>query len=320
MLKKTSLALVGGSALALLFATAGRSAEETLAYWNFDAGSSGTPLAERPAEDLSGHGFLLHGYDNVVGPSYSSNTAAGSGLSCQTTAPQDGYTTDESLNNWSPSAWTIEVSVRFNRIDGWTTIIGRDGSSWPDIPKSDFYLQKNGVDDRLRLDFATADGSRYQLESPYPIAANAWYNIAAVSDGQNASLYVDRNDGKGYQLADSTALTGTNRALASSGANWTFGRGWYAGKYADNVDGYMDDIRFTAGALSPARFLHAAPAPAAMPTPAPALASAPAPQAPVTNHPPVIETPPSHVQAPAALPVSAPVRTWKGPRHQRRTF
>jgi len=239
----------------LCLAASSASAQKTLAHWNFNSGTDGTPLSVRPADDLSGNGFLLYGYDNVVGPSYSGETASRSGLSCRTVIPQDAYTIDPGINNWAPSVWTIEVSFRINRMDGWTTLIGRDGSSWPGSSKADFYFQKNGVNNRLRLDFAVADGARYIIETPYAVVSGQWYHAALVSDGRKVTMYVDR--GEGYQLAAATALTGTNNALAASGANWIFGRGWYGAKYVDHVDGNLDDIRFTDGALEPVQFLQA---------------------------------------------------------------
>ncbi len=247
----------GLCACALFVAATPASAQKTLAHWNFNSGFEGVTFSARPAEDLSGNGYLLYGYDNVVGPAYSAETSDRVGFSCRTVIPQDGYTIDAGVNNWSPAEWTIEVSVRMNRMDGWVTFIGRDGSSWPGSSKADFYFQKNGTNNRIRLDFATTDGARYMIESPFAATAGVWYHVALVSDGKKVSMYVDQGDGEGYQLAAATALTGAKSALATSGANWIFGRGWYAGKYVDHLDGFLDDIRFTEGALPPAKFLHA---------------------------------------------------------------
>ncbi len=253
----SSLAAAAVCACGLLFAAPSVLAQKTLAHWNFDSGSEGTSFSVRPADDLSGNGYLLYGYDNLVGPSYSSETMTGSGFCCRLSKNQDGYTVDPGINNWSPSVWTIEVSFRLNKLEDWRTIVGRDGSSWAGASKADFYFQKNGVNNRIRLDFATVDGGRYMLESSFAASKGQWYHAALVSDGSKVSMYIDSGDGAGYQLAASTALTGTNNALAVSGANWIFGRGWYGGKYVDYVDGSLDDIRFTDGALQPAQFLHA---------------------------------------------------------------
>jgi len=291
MSPRSSLAL-GSFSLALLASASSASDTRTVAHWNFDSGAAATTFAANPALDLSGHEYVIHGYDDIVGPSYSSDTLSGSGFCARLYAPQDGYTTDPTLNYWSPKTWTLEVSVRLDSVDGWNTIIGRDGSSFPGVPKSDFYFQNDGEGDRFRLDFATADGSRYQIESPYAAQAGVWYHIALVSDGATVSMYIDRNDGKGYALAAATGLStlpGANNALATQGGLWTFGRGWYDGRFVDHVHGCLDDIRFTEGALPPSRFLHApaslaaatnAPAittPVSVPAPSPALAPTSAP-------------------------------------------
>lgn len=263
MSKNTSSA-VAGCILAIFLSASSAMAQTTLAHWNFDAGAADTPFAARPVDDISGNGYLLHGYDPAVGPSYGTETPSRSGLSCHLNGQQDAYTVDPALNEWAPSQWTIEISVRLDQIEGWNTIIGRDGSKSPGGAKSDFYFQNNGTNDHFRLDFATMDGSRYEIETPYVATAGIWYHFALVSDGSAVSMYVDRGNGEGYELASSTPLTGANNALATSGANWTFGRGWYSGKHVDHIKGDLDDIRFTQGALPPTSFLHARPSALAM--------------------------------------------------------
>lgn len=262
MQKLSSIATVG-FACGLLLTAPSLLAQKTLAHWNFDSGAEGVTFSVRPAEDLSGNAYIIHGYDDTVGPSYSAETPTQSGLSLRVKAPQDGYTLDPTLNNWSPTEWTIEVSFRINQTTEWATIIGRDGTSWPGTAKSDFYFQKNGTNDRLRLDFAAADGGRYILEAPFALTPGTWYHAALVCDGSKVSMHVDRGDESGYQVVASTSLAGTNNALVASGLNWTFGRGWYSGRHADHVDGWLDDVRFTEGALTPAQFLHSKSAPGA---------------------------------------------------------
>lgn len=307
MPSRSSFALVGSCTLALISSAVSASAQHTVAYWNFDAGAAATTFAANPVRDSSGGDYVINGYDDIVGPSYSADTLTGKGLCARLYAPQDGYTTDPTFNSWSPKQWTIEVSVRLDSIAGWNTIIGRDGSSFPGVPKSDFYFQNDGETDRFRLDFATADGARYLIESPFAAEAGAWYHVALVSDGETVSMHIDRNDGKGYELAGSTTLDsqpGANKALATQGGLWTFGRGWYDGRFVDHVHGCIDDIRFTEGALSPSRFLHA-PAAVAASTTAPVrpvaveAAEVPAPQSTVAPVAPV----------PAPIPAPAPVLT-----------
>jgi hypothetical protein len=328
MPSRSSFALVGSCTLALISSAVSASAQRTVAYWNFDAGFAATTFATNPALDSSGSDYVIHGFDDIVGPSYSADTLTGKGLCARLYAPQDGYTTDPTFNYWSPKQWTIEVSVRLDSIDGWNTIIGRDGSSFPGVPKSDFYFQNDGEANRFRLDFATADGARYLIESPFVAEAGVWYHVALVSDGATVSMHIDRNDGKGYELASSIALDsqpGANKALATQGGLWTFGRGWYDGRFVDHVHGCLDDIRFTEGALPPSRFLHApAAVEASIPAPATPMAVepvAPAPQSTVASGAASVSTPaPALTVAPApeaSAPTSASAQELQAARSGR---
>jgi hypothetical protein len=228
----------------------------TVAHWNFDQGINGTPFSTLAAEDLSGNGNTMYGFDAYWGPSYSSVTANGSGLSSRhADNHQDGYTFGSPVNAWSPLAWTIEVSVRLDSVAGWKTIIGRDGTTHGGV-ESDFYLQNNGINDRWRVNFATVGGLRYVLDTDFIATANQWYGLAVVSDGSLLTMYADKQDGQGYQSVGSLALNAlNNNALAASNFNWTFGRGWFNGGFVDHISGYMDNIRFSDTALSPENFI-----------------------------------------------------------------
>lgn len=227
----------------------------TVAYWNFDQGTAGTPFSTTPAVDLSGNNNTMFGYNDFYGPSYSTVTPSGTGLSSRHDANhQDGYTQGGVVNLWSPLTWTIEVSVKLDTQAGWNTIIGRDGSSGG--PKSDFYLQNNGIDDKMRVDFKTLDGSNYILDSDFVPNAGQWYGFAVVSDGTTITMYADKMDGAGYQSVGSLAMSGANNALANAGGgNWTFGRGWYNGGFGDNITGNLDNIRFSDTALAVGQLL-----------------------------------------------------------------
>jgi hypothetical protein len=226
----------------------------TVAHWNFDQGTAGVPFSTIPAEDLSGNGHTMYGFNEQYGPSYSSDTANGVGLSSRHVL-QDGYTLS-SLNLWSPLAWTVEFSVRLDDVSGWKTIVGRDGSTGigGDL-ESAFYFQKSGIDDRFRINFSTIGGQRYVLDSDFAAEAGKWYGLAGVSDGITLAMYADKLDGAGYQLVGSLGLnTENDNALRSTG-NWTFGRGWWNGGFVDAITGNMDNIRLSDVALSPEQLI-----------------------------------------------------------------
>jgi hypothetical protein len=227
----------------------------TVAHWNFDGGTAGTAFSDLPVVDNSGNGNTMLGFSSQWGPSYSTLVPNGGGLSSGHNGSQDGYTAGAPVNTWSPTAWTIELSLNLTSLSGWKTIIGRDGSSQADA-QSDFYLQKNGIDNRFRVNFDTVGGERYVLDSDFVPVANQWYGLAVTSDGSLLTMYADKSDGNGYQSVGSLALNNlNNNALAASNFNWTFGRGWYGGSFVDHISGNLDNIRFSDEALNPAQLL-----------------------------------------------------------------
>jgi hypothetical protein len=239
----------------------------TMAHWNFDQGATGSNFdvpGGIPVEDLSGNGNLMFGFQ-TFSPVYSAvgDTPTGSGLSSTHNGAQDGFThpaVSPVLNNWEPEQWTIETAVKLDVVSAFRTFITRDGGSFP--PASDFYLQTNGTNN-VRVDFATVAGARVEIVSSLVPTPGQWFRVAATSDNTTAQLWIDRLDGNGYQLEGSTAIPGAtaaDRALASTGANWVFGRGWFDGGFFDHITGNLDDIRFSDVALSPNQLLVPEPA------------------------------------------------------------
>ena len=95
---------VGCGALAFALLAGSAAAQTTKAYWTFDNGTAGTPFSTTPAVDSSGNNYTMWGFNEVYGPSYSSDTPSGSGLSSRHVG-QDGYTVDAGINTWAPQAW-----------------------------------------------------------------------------------------------------------------------------------------------------------------------------------------------------------------------
>lgn len=249
--------------LALIVAASFTAYAGTVAYWDFEDGTDSASFASVGGVVDTANGYVMHGYNDYWGPSFSSNTVDGSGLSLRSDAfHQDGYTLDPVINNWAPETWTIELSLMLTDVSGWKTVMGRDGSVGG--PASDFYLQNNGIDDRWRVDFNTASGNRVVIDSDFVAIPNQWYGLAIVSDGANVTLYADQ--GAGYALSGSAVMVGAttaDNALATTGANWTFMRGWYDESFGDNCEGNLDNIRFSDAALDPSEFI-AVPEPATL--------------------------------------------------------
>lgn len=233
--------------LALTFANAG-----TVAYWNYDQGEAGVPFSQMPVPDLSGNGYTMYGYDPTWGPSYGTDTPDGFGLS-QRSVNQDGYTLDPNLNGWSPLTWTIEIAVKLDDVSGWRTMVGRDGvDQCMGFPEAPFYLQKNGIDNKFRINFQTVGGRRYVVDYGFVPSPGVWYGVAAASDGSTLNLYLDKNDGNGWVLAQSVGLDlGNDNRLYTVGGIWTFGRGWWNTWHVDRIIGNLDHVRFSDVALPP---------------------------------------------------------------------
>lgn len=245
----------------------------TVLYYDCDtdmAGNPGTPGAKintgtSPAAgvpDLSGNNYDMWGWANSTqnnSPAFSAETPNDTGLSVDFTGGNlDGYTNNSTINAWSPTTWTIEVAVKFQNVNDWYTMIGRNGAT-NGGNDADFYLQKNNVNNQFRINFLSVGGTRYILDSGenYVAQPDQWYRIAVTSDGTTLSMYVD--DGSGYQFANSMVMTGAtpaDNALIATNFVWTFGRGWYNGN-TNFVPGWQDDIRFSDVVLQTTQFLGA---------------------------------------------------------------
>lgn len=185
---------------------------------------------------------------------------------------------------WSPTAWTIEVSFKIEA-GGYRTIIGRDSQGGfvdgSDDALAALYLQKQD-DESLAIKFQDSagyfhtaetdadfiDGFDFNVDPDGDLAP--WYSAAAVSDGSLLSLYVLNHDnpGAGYALVAQTDLTlsaSTDTSLSTGhgdGGDWdagnfSIGRGLFGGGHGDRAYGFLDEIRFTDGALAPDQFIFA---------------------------------------------------------------
>jgi hypothetical protein len=256
------IAGLGAGALSFLFLAATTTNAATVANWNFEDGVAGQSFTPAGQPNGSGgstdtvNGILMRGWNTQYGPSWSDVTTARpeSNLSARfvltPTNGQDGYVTGGALHNWAPNAWTIETAVYLETLTGWNSLIGRQGSS-VGVAESDFYLQNNGIDDKFRINFLTEGGQRWILDGNYTPVTNKWYGVAVKSDGVTLSMLID--DGHGYQQVgtlDMSAQTPAQNALRSSALDWTFGRSWFGGNNVDQINGFMDDVRFSDVALA----------------------------------------------------------------------
>lgn len=252
-----------------MLAAASSAFATTIAHWNFEDGVAGqefTPIGNPNGSGGSvdtANGILMRGWNNEYGPAWTANTSNGVGLAMDLeinnppNITSDGFVTEGALHGWSPVQWTIETHLLIEDIPGWHTFIGRDGSTQSE-PESDFYLSKNGVDDRFRINVDTVGGQRWILDgAPVGgVVASKWYGLAVKSDGALLSMWID--EGTGYQQVASLNISSqsvANNALPGSNLGWTFGRGWYNGGFVDHVHGKLDNVRFSDVALSPSELI-----------------------------------------------------------------
>jgi hypothetical protein len=128
-------------------------------------------------------------------------------------------------------------------------------------------LKIRGDNSRLMFEQYDVDKHLVNISSASPIIANNWYYAAVVNDGSQLSLYLDSNDGSGYQLQSSASVSGAVYMGDPNNPNpdyewpdwyaaWTVGRGYFAGAN-DWFDGIIDEVRISNSALAPEDFLFA---------------------------------------------------------------
>jgi len=149
----------------------------TILHYDFEDGAPGAVMNDFPVTgqtalvgsvDLSGNSYDMYAWDDWYGPMFSEegDTPTGIGLSSVHDGHRDGYTLADGIRAWSPSTWTIELSFKLNAIDGWLTLIGRD--DWTQIPGDigpSLQVQSNGIDNAMRVAFATVSDEHYELFS-----------------------------------------------------------------------------------------------------------------------------------------------------------
>jgi len=102
----------------------------------------------------------------------------------------------------------------------------------------------------MRVAFATVSDEHYELFSSLIPEPGKWYHLAVVTDGDQLDMYADQFDGNGFQNIGSLTMdAGIDHSLRPTG-NWTFGRGWFNDNNVDQIDGNMDNIRFSDEALT----------------------------------------------------------------------
>jgi hypothetical protein len=200
-----------------------------------------------------------------------------------------GFTIEAAFNSNNPATWGTIIAKEGR------PKLGNADSNLSSLPT--FSLMTNANDSHLMVQQFDAAGNLVTVESQQPINAGQWYYTAVVNNGTNLSLWLDSGagyelqgsvgvDGALYQgpdynydrKVDAGDYVTWRKSLSSDPSaydrrrtrfgdgpdwdyNWSIGRGVYGGQSSGDpanwFDGYLDEVRLSNVARSPANFLFA---------------------------------------------------------------
>lgn len=262
------------------------------AYWKFDEGLAGSRVPatghDPVLDEIGANHFDV--YDAGVAPTYTTTVAptplksgAENHFALSFTPNNDLITLwsddnlhrgglGKSINNGilpADGGFTIEAAFMPTALNRTQAIVAKEGV--PDEGTGLATLElKIGADNYLQ--FAQYDGSGIlrAVTSLEPMNLGQWYYAAVVNTGTDLSLYLDSNDGNGYQLQGTpeavdkplyqgphgyTEPTDEVKDPDSWSNSWTVGRGQLNGQPDHFFKGLIDEVRLWNSPLSPANFL-----------------------------------------------------------------
>ena len=260
----------------------------TAAYWRFEDRPLGVVLPDtnqnanpvRATLDSSFNGNDLFTFTPRHGPQFSGDVpsrcvprtgAANLGCLDNTARPQDAPSRDlyshsrfshaapSDLQEITPAEWTIEASVKSKwRYQGPQTFVTRDG----ELGEQAWLAFQMTNQDRFAVRFVDVERRPHEaVASTLTIQVDHWYHLAATSDGRTLKLYVDCQDGRGYQLQASAELprngsTALGKSSDPSCREWALGRIRVQNRDVDQwFQGWIDEVRISDVALRPRDFL-----------------------------------------------------------------
>jgi hypothetical protein len=194
----------------------------------------------------------------------------------------DGNNHPEHLVASTTTGFTLEAAFSVFDVSSFRTIIAKEGLPGTEMGSLDPVVaslptmalkvrgpQFEGDPDQGKLQIELFDGSGAlkSINSGAALQLGEWYYAAVVNDGTTLSLYLDENDGNGYELEGSIPVNGAlyqgpNYNNADWDKAWSIGKGVYGyssqfenGIPADFFNGLIDEIRLTNEALAVEDFL-----------------------------------------------------------------
>ena len=280
----------------------------TIAYWRFEGegetlptngafvqdtnSRAGVQAAGVPVPDLSGNGNRLYTWDdNVTGHLHRPALAGAPFTAVPQTGEANGWYIENAgdfpasftwsnqsapagtnLDTWTSLTWTVEASFYSDVLDGFRTVVGREGNDLKtgEAAHAALYFQKMS-NNQFRIAYVDAAGVAHEAVDPSAMSSATWYHFAATCDGTTLKLYKKTGSSGAYALVASTDVSASsNPALIDPGndANgqpwgWTVGRGRYGTNddptqdHGDRWDGGIDEVRISDVALEPGQLLAA---------------------------------------------------------------
>ncbi len=239
----------------------------TVAYYRFEEGNAGTQVPQafsNSVVDAAGADDNMNAYSAAAAPVYSNTlptaqipqTMTANTRSLQFDGNDDLYTgLLGPLQSRVFGSFTVEAYVRFANLAGFQTVVGRDddfgnANGQNGTAAALFYLSKSGIDNSFRVEVTTTGGTQLAVNSASIAAANTWYHLAAVGNVRTGTLTLYVN---GASVGSVGGFTGLYNPANDNA--WTIGRGQYSGAVADNVNGLIDEVRFSDQPLATSRFL-----------------------------------------------------------------
>lgn len=266
--------------LCLFFALASAPFAETVAHWRFDEdgfpAKTSAPANADSFKDSSGKGNMMRRAEGPNPNEYSSDVPApeipalGKTNELSLRLPVKGEWRDiftspvREINSLDLKEMTLEGAFKCESAGTFGGILTKDGQPNPSSPYP--FLQiafaredadPKNLGQHLIVQWTDGSGKERILHSLAPLAKNHWYAFAVVVDKSTASLFLQSEAGKPYQLEQAVPVEGG--ALAPGMGTWVIGRGFWANKLDNPFHGWVDEIRISDQALPKEKFLFAKP-------------------------------------------------------------